>query len=72
MIRKNTLRQFVAVFILTVLTISTATAQEPDTYIEELRGVWITNVDSDVLSSKQKLPMPWIFWQNEVSMWFFR
>lgn len=55
MIRKNTLRQFVAVFILTVLTISTATAQEPDTYIEELRGVWITNVDSDVLSSKQKI-----------------
>ncbi len=30
-------------------------AQDEKTYIEELRGVWITNVDSDVLSSKEKI-----------------
>ena len=31
-------------------------AQElPDQYIEELRGVWITNVDSDVLFSRQSI-----------------
>ena len=27
----------------------------PDQYIEELRGVWITNVDSDVLFSRQSI-----------------
>ena len=30
-------------------------AQEENTYVEELRGVWITNVDSDLLTSKQKI-----------------
>jgi len=32
-----------------------AQAQEEQVYVEELRGVWITNVDSDVLSSKAKI-----------------
>jgi uncharacterized lipoprotein YddW (UPF0748 family) len=30
-------------------------AQDEQTYVEELRGVWITNVDSDVLNSKEKI-----------------
>ncbi len=30
-------------------------AQDEDVYVEELRGVWITNVDSDVLNSKQNI-----------------
>jgi uncharacterized lipoprotein YddW (UPF0748 family) len=47
-------KHFLAFMMLTVLAMP-AIAQEENTYIEELRGVWITNVDSDVLTSKEKI-----------------
>ncbi len=48
----NKILVFAAFFLLSSL--KTATAQNNE-YVEELRGVWITNVDSDVLNSKQKI-----------------
>lgn len=46
---------YISGFIL-LFSVLTVQAQElPEQYIEELRGVWITNVDSDVLFSRESI-----------------
>lgn len=57
---KNSIKAFkvglLALFVYASLPKTHSYAQElPDQYIEELRGVWITNVDSDVLFSRQSI-----------------
>ena len=58
-ILKNTKKEFKAGllsdFCLTVPLEQNYAQDLPDQYIEELRGVWITNVDSDVLFSRQSI-----------------
>ena len=59
-ILKNTKKEFKAgllvFFVFALLPLEQNYAQDlPDQYIEELRGVWITNVDSDVLFSRQSI-----------------
>ncbi|MEA5519641.1 hypothetical protein VB854_11880, partial [Limnoraphis robusta CCNP1315] len=44
------------IFILLLLAVvNSIQVQAQTVYKQELRGVWITNVDSDVLNSKEKL-----------------
>lgn len=52
----NTLfKGIILVIVLSSFLAINVQAQQETEYIEELRGVWITNVDSDLLSSKQKI-----------------
>ena len=44
----------VSIVLLVILSAGPAAAQD-DSYTEEVRGVWITNVDSDVLNSKAQI-----------------